>query len=494
VQVSNNSRLSVEATGEGGKAGGVTINTQQLSLTERSQLSASNISGESQDITLQGLENLQLTNGSEIAASTRTGTAGSVSINTGENPVDLVSLNNSRLSVEATGEGGKAGGVTINTQHLSLTERSQLSASNISGISEDITLQGLDTLEVNNSLISASTQTGRAGSLSVNATAFVDLKGVGGLSVEATNGGTAGNLTVETEQISVQDGAAVTVSSPSGQAGNLNIQANSVHLNRGTLRAETGKSSSEGGANITLNGLDLLRLDNESQISASAFDQATGGNITIDSTFIVATPPTGSKGSDITANAVQGNGGRVNITTQGLFGIQLQPQLTPKNDITVSSQFGLTGEFQLNTPDVDPSRGLINLPTAPVDTEVSQACQAGATQNQNSFIITGRGGLPPNPRQVLRSRAVEVDWVTLDASANNPTEAVQNRRTQRRVSSSPGAQTANNVNTQPPEIVEAQGWVIDDNGKITLVATAVTATPHSSWQKPADCHTVESTN
>ncbi len=81
-----------------------------------------------------------------------------------------------------------------------------------------------------------------------------------------------------------------------------------------------------------------------------------------DSTFIVATPPTGSKGSDITANAVRGNGGRVNITIQGLFGIEFRPQPTPKNDITVSSEFGLTGEFQLYSPDVDPS--LRNLSTA----------------------------------------------------------------------------------------------------------------------------------
>jgi large exoprotein involved in heme utilization and adhesion len=293
--------------------------------------------------------------------------------------------------------------------------------------------------------------------------------------------------------MTVSDGAQVTVSSPSGQAGNLTIQANSVHLNQGTLLAETGKSGFEGGANITLNDLDLLRLDNESLISANAFDQANGGNITIDSTFIVATPPTGSNGSDITANAVEGNGGRVIITTQGLFGIQFRPQRTPKNDITVSSQFGLTGEFQLNSPDVDPNRGLINLPTAPVDTQVSQVCQAGATQNQNSFIITGRGGLPPNPRQVLRSRAVEVDWVSLDASANNPTEDIQNRGTQRRVSRSQNAQTVNNVNNQAQKIVEAQGWVIDDNGKIALVATAPTATPHSSWQKPVECHIEEST-
>jgi large exoprotein involved in heme utilization and adhesion len=80
----------------------------------------------------------------------------------------------------------------------------------------------------------------------------------------------------------------------------------------------------------------------------------------------------------------------------------------------------------------------------------------------------------------------------LDASANNPTEDIQNRGTQRRVSRSQDLQTANNVNTQPQKIVEAQGWVIDNNGKIALVAMAPTATPHTSWQKPADCHTVES--
>jgi large exoprotein involved in heme utilization and adhesion len=148
--------------------------------------------------------------------------------------------------------------------------------------------------------------------------------------------------------MSVTDGAQVTVSSPQGQAGNLNITANSLTLNRGTISAETAKSdAAEGGANIALSNLDFLRMDNESLISASALDTANGGNVTIDSTLIVATPPTGPEGSDIIANAEQGNGGRVNITTQGLFGIEFRPQRAPKNDITVSSTFGLSGEFTL---------------------------------------------------------------------------------------------------------------------------------------------------
>jgi large exoprotein involved in heme utilization and adhesion len=372
-------------------------------------------------------------------------------------------------------ESGKAGDLTIHTGTLLVRDGAQVSASTFGQ--------------------------GDGGNLTVHASNQVLLIGTSadgeyrsGLFAQADrdSSGKAGDLTIHTDTMLVRDGARVSVRSFAGQAGNLTIQANSLLLNRGSLVATTAKNG-EDGANIKLLDLDLLRLDNESLISATASDQANGGNITIDSTFIVATPPTGSNGSDITANAFQGNGGRVNITTQGLFGIQLRPQPTPKNDITVSSQFGLTGEFQLNSPDVDPSRGLINLPTAPVDTQVSQACQAGATQNQNSFIITGRGGLPPNPRQVLRSRAVEVDWVTLDASANNPTEDMQNRGTQRRVSREQDSQTVNNVNTQPHKIVEAQGWVIDDNGKIALVATAPTGTPHSSWQKPVECHIEEST-
>ncbi|MFW5665571.1 MAG: filamentous hemagglutinin, partial [Coleofasciculus sp.] len=466
VSVSN-SNLSVAATGEGGKAGGVTINTQQLSLNARSQLSASNISGESQDIILQGLENVQLTDSSEISASTQTGTAGSLSINAGENPVESVSVSNSNLSVAATGEGGKAGGVTINTEQLNLNARSQLSASNISGISEDITLQGLDKLTVNNSLISASTQRGTAGSLTVNASDSVDLNGEGGLSVEATDGGTAGDLTVETGRMSVRDGASVTVSSPSGQAGNLSIAANSLFLNQGKLTAETALSDAAGGANIFLTNLNFLSLANESLISANAFDLANGGNITIDSLFIVATSPTGKNGSDITANAGQGNGGAIGITTQGLFGIEFRPQLTPENDITVSSEFGLSGTYELNSPNVDPSRGLLNLPNQFVDAsrQMRQNCPARGTGQENRFVVTGTGGLPPRPGDSIDSPFPTGEVRSLPSSSAN---------------NAPGKAAENVEQTQRTQIIEATGWVRNDKGEVILVASDPTTPQNGS--------------
>jgi filamentous hemagglutinin family protein len=297
-----------------------------------------------------------------------------------------------------------------------------------------------------------------------------------GLFAQATNGGTAGNLTVETGQMFVRDGGEVTVSSPSGQAGNLNITANSLFLNRGTISAETGKSDAEGGANITLSGLEFLRMDNESLISASALGNANGGNITIDSTLIVATPPTDSQGSDIIANAFQGNGGRVNVTTQGLFGIQFRPQRTPKNDITVSSTFGLSGEYVLITPGVDPSRGLAPLPTNVVDAskQIDRRCTPGdRTREGSSFTITGRGGIPANPNEPLQAESIITpNWVTLDSDAENNT---------------PLAPTTP-ISSAPRKFVEAQGWIINEKGQVVLTASAPNVTPHGEWLPEADCN------
>jgi filamentous hemagglutinin family protein len=499
-----------------GNAGNLTITTGQLLVSDGGLVSAAvSAAGNAGNLTVNATDKVQVIGTSADARSPSglfattegAGDAGTLTITTGQ----LLVSDGAQIATSAFGE-GNGGNLTVNAtdkvQVIGTSADAQFSSglfatTESAGDAETLTITTGQLLVSDGAQIATGTfGEGNGGILTINATDKVlvigtsaDAQFSSGLftSAEGNGGGKGGDLTINTPTLQVQDEARVSVRSLTGQAGNLTIQANSLLLNRGSLLAATAKSGDEDGANINLLGLDLLRLDNESLISANANKEANGGNITIDSRFIVATSPTGLKGSDIAANAVQGNGGQVNITTQGLFGIQLRPQLTPKNDITVSSEFGITGEFQLNSPDVDPSQGLINLSTAPVDTQVSQVCQAGVRQNQNSFIISGRGGLPPNPRQVLRSQAVQVDWVTLDAPANNPTGDVQSRGTQRRVSGEPHSQIGNNVNTKTTEIVEAQGWVVDANGKITLVATAPTTTPHSSWETLADCRTVEST-
>jgi large exoprotein involved in heme utilization and adhesion len=240
-------------------------------------------------------------------------------------------------------------------------------------------------------------------------------------------------------------------------------------------------------------------MDNESRISANALDQANGGNITIDSTFIVATPPTGPNGSDITANAKQGNGGTVGITTQGLFGIEFRPNLTPKNDITVStdSPSSLPGTFQLTTPDVDPTRGLTNLSTEIVEasTQIAQTCESGGAtaRGENKFTITGRGGLPQSPNEVLTPDMVQDDLGTLaigekDAGTQERGNA-GNSPTTHSVSNSQAS-----IPNRPRQLLEAQGWIISPDGKVILTAQAPDATPHGTWQTPANCQVSQTTS
>jgi filamentous hemagglutinin family protein len=264
----NGGFISTETNGLGGDGGILSINTGKLNIID---------------------------GGGVLASTTGEGRGGNILVNASDF-VNLSGVDNegaaSGLFTQSDGT-GTAGNITINTPNFRILEGAQVSAASISAQGGNIALQGLETLEVNNSNISASTETGSAGNLTVTAES-VQITNTGSLSVEATDeDGTAGNLTVETGHLSISDGAQVTVSSPEGQAGNLTINANTLSLNRGSITAETGTSQGESGANITLNISDLFRIENESRISATANSSADGGNIDIDTSFLVVFPPTG---------------------------------------------------------------------------------------------------------------------------------------------------------------------------------------------------------
>lgn len=109
----------------------------------------------------------------------------------------------------------------------------------------------------------------------------------------------------------------------------------------------TAETVADDGGNIILRNVEVLQLGNNSLISTTAgTDRAggNGGNIDIDADFIVAFP---NENSDIRANAFTGNGGRVEITTEGLFGIAAQSQDNSfTNDITASSGQGVQGTIE----------------------------------------------------------------------------------------------------------------------------------------------------
>ena len=330
---------------------------------------------------------------------------------------------------------------------------------------------------------------GQAGNIILNVADRITLSGFNPdspNSVEAASGlyantarnssGPGGTVQITTRQLNVFDRAKIAVNSQgSGIAGNIDISANRVQLaNQASLTAET---TAVNGGDITLRNVELLLLRNGSLISTTAgTDRAggNGGNINLDAEFIVAVR---NENSDIRANAFTGSGGSVRITTQGLFGIAPRLRDNPfTSDITASSDLGVQGTVNITPPNVDPNRGLIELPVGVVDAanQITQTCPGvGARKNTGEFVVKGRGGLPSSPLDTLVGNEPLAGWAALDEK-NAAAIAPQSSG----VTLPPSSVTA----TAP--IVEAQGWIVAKDGAVRLVA----ATPASGVQPAAVCH------
>ncbi|AFY45259.1 S-layer family protein [Nostoc sp. PCC 7107] len=331
---------------------------------------------------------------------------------------------------------GDAGNLNIDTRKLSVQGGGRVSASSII--------------------------LGNAGSLTINASESIDVSGmkpeetpsyigtaalpVGSFStISRAN---AGNTNINAPLVTVSDGATIFVQNTGlGTAGNLQINANTLTLkNGGNLLAST--KAGEGG-NINLQLRDLLLMRYGGFISAEAAGSGNGGNISINAPVIV-----GLENSDIIANAVQGKGGNISITTQGIIGLKFRDTLTPRvdltNDITASSAFNVNGTVEINNIGVDPNSGLVELPANVSDP--SQKIASGCSANlSSSFVATGRGGIPQNPTQDLRS---DRTWSDIrDISAFQETQPVK-------------AQTPKS----PETLVQATSWHRNPQGKIELIA------------------------
>ncbi|MDZ8053005.1 MAG: filamentous hemagglutinin N-terminal domain-containing protein [Aulosira sp. ZfuVER01] len=377
---------------------------------------------------------LSVKNGAGISASTiAPGDAGNIFINASEsvafdgNPGQPFKPSGAFVST-LEGATGKGGTLQITTPFLSVTNGAELEA-----LTEG---------------------KGDAGNIVVQAKDRVFLSGTNtGLFSNTTPGstGNGGNIFIDPELVEIRDGAAIAVDSQgAGIGGNIEIQANQLTLdNQALISAETASTN---GGNIALNLPDFLLLRRGSRISTTAGNAGAGGdggNIKIDTNFIVTVP---AENSDITANAFFGRGGNVDITATGLFGIASQQQITSGSDITASSQFGVAGTVSINNPEGNRSAELVALPEKPNDPRDRIIASCAATEG-NSFTITGRGGLPADPTATIRSQTLLSDMRDFTTT-----------------------QSRNQANNSLPPtrqlIVAATNWIINAKGEVELVASA----------------------
>ncbi|MGQ4650188.1 two-partner secretion domain-containing protein [Lyngbya aestuarii] len=496
--------------GATGTSGNLTIETAQLVVRDGAQVAvitsgegnAGNLTVLASNVELAGTDQAGFPSGLFATAQGLTGAGGNLLVEAEQ----LIVRDGAQVSVITFG-GGDAGDLTVRASEIRLigTAPSQLSntglipSSLLAGTEPGSTGTGGNlTIETSRLIIQDGAQAqastlgeGDAGNLIVTASELIELigttadgqfpsglltvSGLEGVTTEAT--GLGGNLTIETGKLIIRDGATVNVSSANPTsaaqgAGNLEVQAQAITLdNQGTITAET--ASGDGG-DLTLQVEDLLQLRRKSNISTTAGTAQAGGdggNIGIEARLIVAIP---SEDSNITANAFTGQGGNIQIDAESIVGIEPREEETLLSDITASSELGIAGNIEINTLDIDPSRGLVSFPEDFVDPSrlIAQNCPRRdglKTAQRSEFYVTGRGGLPASPTNSLTDYRVLVDWVTLDSEANNSNNVAS-------------AETVPSEST-----LRAQGWVIAPNGKVILTAQTPTIKSEMPRAQPAAC-------
>lgn len=264
--------------------------------------------------------------------------------------------------------------------------------------------------------------------------------------------GDAGNISIATPDLTVQDGGFITVqSSGSGIAGGISINSESAQL-LSDSRIEASTNSGEGG-NISFNSRSLLV--NESAITSAALGNGSGGNIVIDSPVVALIDS-----SQISADAQIGRGGQVSIISTGLFQdssstISAASAAGPQFDGTVTIQAPESG-LDAATPD-SPSF------QAP---QTRSVCSNQVASGRNEFVVAGRGGLPLSPNSLPSSYS---GW-----QENEPGEAG---------SSTPTGPSAT--------IVEAQGFSFHPDGSVSLVAVPDDFSPLDARLQAQGCIAAE---
>ncbi|MFZ1029753.1 MAG: filamentous hemagglutinin N-terminal domain-containing protein, partial [Limnoraphis robusta] len=208
-------------------------------------------------------------------------------------------------------EGNPGGNITINARNLEISGESQVT-NGVAEVSSLPSLVGEDNLDAEPS---------QAGDIRINATESIRLTGGnnGIRNIVFPNAlGNAGNIDIQTNLLSVSNGAQISTSTfGNGDGGNLTVTANDVELVDGSaLGASVEPEATGNGGTLTVNTQNLSVRDG-AFISTGTFGNGDGGNLTVTATDLELV----GGGSALAASVVQGatgNGGTLTLDTQRL--------------------------------------------------------------------------------------------------------------------------------------------------------------------------------
>ncbi|WP_318780877.1 hypothetical protein [Dendronalium phyllosphericum] len=416
-----------------GNAGNITLSTPKLVVKNGSAVTSSNFgSGQGGNVILNAANSIEVTGYAPVVF--QPSTIASTTFNT-----------------------GNAGSLTINTSTLIVQDGGTIDASTLSsGNSGSVTINASDSVTLSGKMATINNPSSVISSASTVPQVLQQL-----YRIPPIPSGESGDVTINTPSLSISNGGLVSVRNEGiGNAGNVNITTNRINIfnNGGGISATTAVG--EGGdIKITSNIIQL----SSGNISATAGQQGTsgnGGNIIINTHILTA-----SNNSAITANAFEGRGGNIRINTQGLF-------ISPKTQITTTSQRGIDGIVQINFQDRNPEQ-LKAQPEAIAQTpKIASVCPGRSGAVAGKFVIRGRESAPAELDDPLYNQAF------LESSS---IPVVENQ---------PLTKTQSSTVEDTTQIVEAQGWVFDSNGQVTLVATKPNEVTPNSPLNSSSCSSV----
>lgn len=357
----------------------IQITTRQLSVLDGAEISTQTFgAGNAGDLSINASESVQLVNGYLRTRTGGAGNAGNMDITTqrltvqgGEataategpgqggsmvinasNSVDLIGFGGlGSVSIF----GGDAGDLTIATQKLSIRDGAGIATSSFGlGQAGDLRIVNADTVEVIGGLWNTGAEvldgiadfiSGTSGNIEPTELIFLPSR----ITTEAasTSDNSAGDLTIQTNQLIVRDGAEVTTTTLGENSGGtlsitaselLEVSGTSMTGDRSRLSARTINDGNAGDILITTGQLNVLnqaevsastsgngqggnidiqagsvRLSDRAQINASSQQQGNAGSITINADGFIE-----STNSDILTFANQASGGAIAISAQGI--------------------------------------------------------------------------------------------------------------------------------------------------------------------------------
>lgn len=396
-------------------------------------------SGQGGNIMLSGRNLSVLDGGLILAFSSSTGDGGNIQANftnriTAQGSFPLTSDQSqfvpSVIGVlsSSTGSGGE---ISLKTKTLDVLDAGRINASTIGqGTGGNIFIDASESVNVQGGSLS---NPGRVSQIIASADLPLEILRSYLTQTEPPSG-KSGNIFINSKRLTVSDNGLINVRNDgSGTAGNLLINTDVLTLTNGELTASTASGN---GGEVDLDVKSLSLLQSGSTITASAQGVGLGGNIRFNSPLLVVVDR-----SRISANAEQNAGGRINITTTGLY-------LSRDSQITATSQLGpqFNGVINIDTPD-------INLATQP---------QLGYNLSVASQPLTCIGQRGTNLSVITASDLDKSDdQLEAIARANNIPMFLDGQGRRR-------------------PLIEVQGWIPNGDGTARPIAVVENSNPSST--------------